>query len=216
MLEKMDEFFNCRLDGYEEHQLTAIDGAREFYPFTASLLPTVNGAKVLDLGCGTGLELGYYFKFNPTAEITGIDMAEDMLNTLKEKFFDKALTLIRASYFEIPFDDNHYDAVVSVMSLHHFTKDEKVPLYKKVFNALKKGGYVILTDYFALTEEDEIAFRQDLLRLKEEQGVNDNGIYHYDTPLTVEHEMQAMKEGGFTAIEILRQWGTTYTLKAKK
>lgn len=39
MLEKMDEFFCRRLDGYEEHQLNAIEGAREFYPFTASLLP---------------------------------------------------------------------------------------------------------------------------------------------------------------------------------
>ena len=29
MLEKMGEFFDNRLDGYEEHQLTAIEAARE-------------------------------------------------------------------------------------------------------------------------------------------------------------------------------------------
>ena len=28
MLEKMGEFFNSRLDGYEEHQLTTIDSAQ--------------------------------------------------------------------------------------------------------------------------------------------------------------------------------------------
>ena len=84
MLEKMNEFFSKRLDGYEEHQLNAIDGAREFYPFTASLLPVQNGAAVLDLGCGTGLELEYYFKFNPAAKISGLDLSEDMLGALKQ------------------------------------------------------------------------------------------------------------------------------------
>lgn len=95
MLEKMGEFFSKRLDGYEEHQLNAIDGAREFYPFTASLLPMQNAATVLDLGCGTGLELGYYFKLNPTAKITGIDIAEDMLIALKEKFSEKAINIMQ-------------------------------------------------------------------------------------------------------------------------
>lgn len=216
MLEKMGEFFSKRLDGYEEHQLNAIDGAREFYPFTASLLPMQNAATVLDLGCGTGLELGYYFKLNPTAKITGIDIAEDMLIALKEKFSEKAITVIQGSYFDIPFEKNHYDAVVSVESLHHFTKDEKVSLYKKVLQALVADGYFILTDYFAPTEDKEIFFRQELLRLKEEQGIRDNEFYHYDTPLTTLHETQALKEAGFSHIEILAQWGATCTIKAVK
>ena len=50
------------LQGYEDHQLTSIASAREFYPFTAACLPQTAGAKILDLGCGTGLELGYYFE----------------------------------------------------------------------------------------------------------------------------------------------------------
>ena len=36
--EEMAAFFERRLDGYEEHQLLAIQGAQEFYPFTAKLL----------------------------------------------------------------------------------------------------------------------------------------------------------------------------------
>ena len=65
MLERMGEFFDNRIDGYEEHQLNCIDGAKEFYPFTAKNLPTHDGCHVLDLGCGTGLELEYYFKYAP-------------------------------------------------------------------------------------------------------------------------------------------------------
>lgn len=216
MLEKMGDFFNKRLNGYEQHQLNEIDGAQEFYPFTASLLPMRSGARVLDLGCGTGLELDYYFRLNPTAKITGIDLAKDMLSFLKAKFPDKAINLLHASYFDIPFEKNYYDAVVSVESLHHFTKDEKIPLYKKVFQALVSDGYFILTDYFASTEEQEVFYRRELFRLKKEQNIINDEFYHYDTPLTIQHEIQALKEAGFSHIDILKQWGETYVIKAKR
>ena len=74
------------------------------------------------LGCGTGLELDYYFKLNPSARVTGIDLAADMLAVLRKKFSDNALPLIQGSYFDVSFEKNGYDAVVSVESLHHFTK----------------------------------------------------------------------------------------------
>ena len=216
MLEKMNEFFNKRLDGYDEHMMTNIESSDVFYPFTADCLPKTAGAKILDLGCGTGLELEHYFRLNPSAKITGIDLTESMLNALKNKFPEKELTLICGSYFDVPFDENTFDAAVSVESLHHFTKEEKIPLYRKLYKALKDGGCFILTDYFALTDEDEQAFRNELLRLKKEQGIDDNEFYHYDTPLTVEHETEALLEAGFSSVEVLNNWGATFTIKANK
>lgn len=216
MLEKMNDFFDKRLDGYDEHMMTCIESADAFYPFTAGLLPTGDGAKILDLGCGTGLELEYYFKINPTAKITGIDLTESMLGALKNKFPDKDLTLVCASYFDVPFGENTFDAAVSVESLHHFTKAEKIPLYAKLAKALKDGGYFILTDYFALSDADEQTSYHELLRLKREQGIHDTEFYHYDTPLTVVHETEALLEAGFSSVEVLNNWGATFTLKANK
>ena len=216
MLEKMDEFFEARLDGYEEHQLTCIESAREFYPFTAGCLPLAPGASVLDLGCGTGLELGYYFELAPEALVTGVDLSAGMLAELRRKFSDKPMTLTRGSYFNVPFGEEAFDAAVSVESLHHFTKEEKVPLYKKLRKALKNGGYFILTDYFALSEAEEISLRAELVRLKREQGLTDDELYHFDTPLTVGHETEALLEAGFASVEVLKNWGATYTLKAIK
>jgi tRNA (cmo5U34)-methyltransferase len=83
MLEKMGEFFDNRLEIYDEHQLNCIDSAREFLQFTADCLPLFPGCRVLDLGCGTGLELESFFNLNPSAKITGIDMAPGMLGKLK-------------------------------------------------------------------------------------------------------------------------------------
>ncbi|MBD5520215.1 MAG: class I SAM-dependent methyltransferase [Lachnospiraceae bacterium] len=216
MLEKMNEFFNKRVDGYEEHQLNAIDGAHEFYPYSAACLPMQENAEVLDLGCGTGLELDFYFKHNTTANVMGIDLAENMLKVVKNKFYDKKLTTICGSYFDIPLGEECYDAIVSVESLHHFTKEQKSSLYKKVFQALKQGGYLILTDYFAETDELECFYRQELLRLKSEQGICDDEFYHYDTPLTKAHELQALNKSGFSFVKIMAEWGATATIKAIK
>ncbi len=216
MLEKMAEFFEARLGGYDEHMLTNIEGAREFYPFTASLLPRAADAEVLDLGCGTGLELEYYFRINPAASVTGIDLSEGMLDALKAKFEGNALKLICGSYFDVSLGEGICDAAVSVESLHHFTKEEKTALYARLCAALKDKGYFILTDYFAPNAEEEAKMRAELLRLKAEQGIADGDFYHYDTPLTVENETEALLAGGFSRVEILKNWGATYTIKAVK
>mgnify|MGYP000981857429 CR=1 FL=1 len=57
MLKRMGEFFDRRLDIYDEHQLNCIEGAREFMLFTVKCLPDFSKCRILDLGCGTGLEL---------------------------------------------------------------------------------------------------------------------------------------------------------------
>ena len=216
MLEKMSDFFEARLYGYDEHMMTNIASAAEFYPFTAQLLPTSENCRILDLGCGTGLELEAYFPLCPSARVTGIDLSQGMLEALHRKFADTDITLIHGSYFDVPLGQNLFDAAVSVESLHHFTKEEKIPLYARLHAALKENGYFILTDYFSLSDEEEQTHRKNLTALKAEQGICGDEFYHYDTPLTVQHETEALLEAGFSAVQVLNGWGVTYMLKAVK
>ena len=54
-------------------------------------------------------------------------------------------------------------------------------------------------------------------RTKEEEiTVTYNEFYHYDTPLTVKHESEALFEAGFSSVKVLKNWGATYTIKAVK
>lgn len=216
MLEEMSRFFEARLADYDRHMRTEIEGAEDFYPFTASQLPISEDCILLDLGCGTGLELEEYFSLCPTARVTGIDLSEGMLAALRSKFDGKDITLLCGSYFDLPFGERAFDAAVSVESLHHFTGAEKLPLYAKLHRALKDGGYFILTDYFAPTEEEEHLYRATFLALKAEQGITDSAFYHYDTPLTVAHEREILLNAGFASVEVLKNWDNTYTLKATK
>lgn len=216
MLEEMALFFENRLEGYEEHMLAGIAGAAEFYPFTAAQLPMGEHCAVLDLGCGTGLELEAYFGRNPSARITGIDLSEGMLSVLRSKFPNHALNLICGSYFDVPFWENCFDAAVSVESLHHFPAEKKRALYEKLFQALKPGGFFVLTDYFAESDAQEREYFANYQTLKLEQGLDGGQFYHYDTPLTAAHEMELLKAAGFSDVTILKNWGATYTLRAGK
>ena len=215
-LEEMSQFFKNRVGGYDEHMRATIEGASAFYAYTAAQLPQQAGAKVLDLGCGTGLELEEYFALNPAAEVTGIDLCRPMLDALEAKFPGKKLDLRCESYFDADLAPETFDAAVSVESLHHFPAEKKLGLYRKLHAALKDGGQFILTDYFAESEELEKEYFEDYAALVREQGLDRGSFYHYDTPLTVEHEMQVLKEAGFRDVRILEVWGTTCTVLAGK
>ena len=173
-------------------------------------------AQVLDLGCGTGLELEEYFRLNPEASVTGIDLSDAMLKALKAKLQDYRINLVRGSYFDVLLGEAAFDAAVSVESLHHFTGVQKEALYRKLRAALKDEGVFILTDYFAESEELEEEYFRNLARLKQEQGLSENEFFHYDTPLTAEHEMAVLESAGFSEVRLLKVWGTTCTLLAKK
>ena len=215
-LEEMSQFFENRVVGYDEHMRANIEGASTFYAYTAAQLPRQPGAKVLDLGCGTGLELEEYFAQNPAAEVTGVDLCRPMLEELKAKFPEKNLDLRCESYFDTDLAPESFDAAVSVESLHHFPAEKKLGLYRKLRAALKDGGRFILTDYFAESEELEKEYFENLEALMREQGLDKGSFYHYDTPLTVEHETEVLREAGFRDVRILEVWGTTCTVFAGK
>ena len=215
MLERMDSFFNSRVDTYDRHMIEEVEGANEFYKFTALQLPKKGGARVLDLGCGTGLELEYLYAINPDAAVTGIDLSQGMLEKMKSKFPDKKLRAVKGSFFDIIFGITAFDCIVSVQSLHHYTQRSKSALYRRVRQALKHGGYFILTDLFAESELEERKNFDDLDKLRHEESMGYDVICHYDTPLTLEHELEALRNANFSNVEVLKSWGNTSTIKAE-
>lgn len=135
---------------------------------------------------------------------------------VKEEVFRERNHDYSGFLFCIPFEKDAFDATVSVESLHHFTKEEKVHLYRKVWKAVTTNGYFILTDYFAKAEEEAVYLMCEFNRLKAEQEIQDKALYHFDTPLTIDYEIQALNEAGFSSVELLREWEATCTIKATK
>ena len=182
--QKQRVFFNEKIDSYDDTHSTYMETKRTL---TDSLDRDVK--KILDLGAGTGLELIHLFEVYPEAEVTVIDITENMLEELKKRSFADHVTTICGDFFEVDFGDD-YDAVISTSALHHFKFEEKVKLYKKIYECLKNGGLFLNSDYIALTQEIE---DHQLYELEH----NIENYKHIDTPLTVEHEMEVLKRVGF-------------------
>ncbi len=197
-LEGMASFFGERVDGYEEHM------ARwdKHYEWMADIVP-VSTKTLLDIGCGTGLELDCIFKRFPELQVTGVDLSEDMLTVLEEKHADKKLTLVQADYFLHDFGEACFDVAVSFETLHHFTAKKKTELFKTILRSLVPGGMYIECDYIAVSQEIEDLVFAECEQRRKRHGIDPGMYVHFDTPLTLEHEIQAIKNAGFSSVELL-------------
>ena len=146
--EDMNGFFAARVDTYEAH-MSVWDKA---YGRVAELTPGDCGP-LLDLGCGTGLELDRIFARWPELAVTGVDLCAAMLEKLRAKHAGRRLELRCADYLAMDLGAEQYGAVVSVESLHHFTPEQKLELYKKIHAALRPGGFFLEADYIACSRE---------------------------------------------------------------
>ena len=93
-LEKMDDFFTARVEGYDEHMLRDVGGCRNGYTVMAREIEKMSPSRILDLGCGTGLELDEIFARCPDVYVKGVDMTAAMLEKLRGKHPEKKLELI--------------------------------------------------------------------------------------------------------------------------
>ena len=211
-LEYMGAFFDARVDEYEAHMMQYVDGADRYYEVTAQMLPLRPDIKLLDLGCGTGLELEAIFRRMPRAEVTGIDLSAKMLERLKAKFPDRALTLCQGSYFDLPLGEAAFDAVVSVQSLHHFTPERKRGLFERIRRALRPGGIFVLTDFVAPNDAIEAQCFAEYAAL----NAREPGVYHFDTPLTAEHDMALMAQAGLDEPALRWREKNTVVMTAKR
>jgi tRNA (cmo5U34)-methyltransferase len=214
-IEKMSDFFTARVDGYDEHMLYEVEGCRDGYIKMAELLPQ-NTLQLLDLGCGTGLELDEIFKTKPYINVIGVDLTQAMLDKLKRKHPDKNLTLVNASYFDYDFGACKYDAAISFQTMHHFSHKDKIKLYSKIFASLKEGGQYIECDYMVEKQEEEDFYYSENRRIREEEGIPEGEFYHYDTPCTIENQIDMFIKAGFKTAEMVWRVENTTIIIAQK
>lgn len=215
ILEPMADFFAARITSYDEHMINEVEGCKDGYAKIPELIPSKT-ASLLDLGCGTGLELDFILSVYPDIKVTGIDLSETMLAKLREKHPEENVKLICGDYFNTSLGKNKFNVAVSVESLHHFTAEKKLGLYKRLFDSLTEDGIYIECDYMVETQSEEDFFMSENTRLRSEQNIPKEAFYHYDTPLTVEKQISLLRSAGFYEIKKHFRIGGTVLLTAQK
>lgn len=211
--EEMASFFDQRARGYDAHMHQSLENAQVYYHKLAEPInETKEAIEILDIGCGTGLEIPAVLEVAPNANITCIDLSREMLNLLKEKFPGESLQLIQASYLTFDFGRNLYDVALSSMTLHHLLPNEKRRLYENIFTALRPQSLYIEGDYIVGEEKMErllASYRALFLEVKQ-------GSHHIDIPLSLQKQFELLQVVGFSNVEVVYSRGENVIISAKK
>ena len=104
--------------------------------------------RLLEVGCGTGYNLSKIHDRFPNAELTGIDVSEEMLEIAakKTKKAGNKINLVCMPYGENNTMQSGFDVIVfsySLSMINPFWED----LLKQALSDLKPGGYLAITDF---------------------------------------------------------------------
>jgi demethylmenaquinone methyltransferase/2-methoxy-6-polyprenyl-1,4-benzoquinol methylase len=100
------------------------------------------GAKVLDVGCGTGDLLMDFAKRIPALAGEGLDFSAGMLARAKQKA--PALTWVQGSALALPQADSVYDAVASAWVLRSIT--DPLKFFQEMARVAKPGAKVLVLE----------------------------------------------------------------------
>ena len=113
-----------------------------------SLGPINAGDAVLDIGCGSGVDtLLAAMMAGPTGKAVGIDLTAEMLQRAEANFALTDLqnvTFKKASGEKLPFEDNHFDVVISNGVINLIP--DKAATLKEALRVLKPGGRLMIAD----------------------------------------------------------------------
>jgi ubiquinone/menaquinone biosynthesis C-methylase UbiE len=113
---------------------------------------TETGARVLDVGCGTGALLERLRGRAPEAELWGVDLTPEMLAVARARL-PSEVRLAVADVHRLPFPDARFDTVVSSSSLHHWSRPERA--LRELARVTRRGGRLVITDW----TRDDLACR---------------------------------------------------------
>lgn len=153
----------CAAEAPPRHVRAALDNVHEevkdrFYGCGSPIPPGLDGATVLDLGCGSGRDCYVLAQLvGPAGQVIGVDMTDEQLTVarrhldLQAERFGYANVEFVAGYIEdlatAGIADESVDLVVSncVVNL----SPDKPRLFAEIFRVLRPGGELFFSDVFA-------------------------------------------------------------------
>ncbi len=115
------------------------------------------GDKVLDVGCGKGFILYDFTQVVPGVEVSGIDISDYAIENALD---DVKSDLQVCSATKLPFEDNSFDLVISINTLHNLYCDELDAALREIERVGKKNKYICVESYRNEVEKANLLYWQ--------------------------------------------------------
>ncbi len=113
-------------------------------------------AKILDIGCGKGFFLYDLIKLKPNSEVVGIDISKYAIKNAKEEIKNK---LVFGNATNLPWEDNYFDLVVSITTLHNLYVFDLEKALKEM-ERVGKNKYLCVESYRNEKEKANLIYWQ--------------------------------------------------------
>jgi len=104
------------------------------------LLP--KSAKVLDLGCGTGIPVDAYL-IQQGFDVTGVDFCQRHITLARENVPEGKF--INEDFSRVDFNEESFDVIVALYAIFHIPRKEHEGLFLRVRSFLKYNGIILVT-----------------------------------------------------------------------
>lgn len=213
-MEKVKNHFENEAEEYDNLILTLIPYYQEMTDALTLSLPfkSQETIRVLDLGCGTGNISAKIKQRFPQARITCVDMADKMINRAQHKLKNYTDISFKLSDFQKLEIDEHYDAIISSLALHHLENNEaKFKFYEFIYYSLMKGGVfynadIVLGSSLYLQDIYLDKWRNFLRTKYSIQEIENKWLPIYrqeDRPIKMMTHLQWLRKIGFRQVDVL-------------
>ena len=107
------------------------------------------GLRVLDLGCGTATLTLMIKQQHPIAEVYGIDGDGKIVEIARKKAAraEADIRLDEGMAFDLPYEDDFFDRVLSSLVIHHLSAEDKRRTFHEVRRVLRAEGELHIVDF---------------------------------------------------------------------
>ncbi|WP_029902232.1 bifunctional 2-polyprenyl-6-hydroxyphenol methylase/3-demethylubiquinol 3-O-methyltransferase UbiG [Prevotella sp. 10(H)] len=134
-----DEFF--KQYSLMSRSVNGLDGAGEWH-ILRNMMPSFEGKRVLDLGCGFGWHCIYAAE-KGAASVVGIDISEKMIAVAKEKNASPVIEYKCMAIEDFEYKPESFDIVISSLAFHYLESFDDIS--NKVSRCLTAGGTFIFS-----------------------------------------------------------------------
>lgn len=142
------EFGKAFFDGERSHGYGGFSYSSRFWE---PVIPTFKeyynldeNSKILDIGCAKGFMLYDFTKAIPGITVKGIDISQYAIQNAKEEVKEH---LQVANALKLPFEDNSFDLVISITTLHNLNKEDMKQALSEINRVTKKDAFITLDAY---------------------------------------------------------------------